>query len=137
MDDTSAMGLDESGCDLGRMAQDQVEWQSTARETGGQSLAVHELHDQEVEAVVLANVMQSANVRVVEAGDHACFALEPLSRFRAMQHSLRQHLHGYGAVEPNIPGSIDLAHTSRAERRLDLVRAETRAGDDGHGQSEL
>ena len=44
----------------------------------GQRVALQILHDQEVDPVLLADVMQSANVRVVQAGDGLGLALEPL-----------------------------------------------------------
>ena len=132
MDDSRAMRLDERVGNLGRTAQDLVERERSASETGGQGLAAHELHDQKVHAVVLTDVIQRANVRMAEAGDHSRFALESLAQLDPMQNLLREHLHRNGPVEPNIPGPIDLAHASRAERGLNLVRAKTGTRADGH-----
>ena len=116
---------------------DLVEWESAASETGGQRLTLHEFHDQEVDAFVLADIMERADVRVVQAGDHSGFAFEPLARLRAVQNPVRQHLHRNSSVEPNITGPIDLTHAARAERGLDLVPAQASTRDNGHAKAGL
>ena len=44
----------------------------------GQRLALQLLHDQEVDPVLVADVVQGANVRVAQAGDGLGLALESL-----------------------------------------------------------
>jgi hypothetical protein len=41
---------------------------------------------------------------------------------------LRQNLDCNGTIQARIAGTIDLAHAARAERRLNFVGAEFRAG---------
>src|SRR5262245_45017404 len=43
-----------------------------------------------------------------------------------------EHLDGNAAAQPRIARAVDLAHTARAERRDDLVRAEASAWGQGH-----
>ena len=50
---------------------------STTLQTLGERLTLEELHDQEGHAVLLADVVNRADVRVTEAGDRPRFTLEP------------------------------------------------------------
>ena len=59
------------------MARGFVEGQGTTREAIGQRLAVEQLHHQEVDAVLMPDVVDGADVRVVQRGNRARFALEP------------------------------------------------------------
>ena len=43
----------------------------------------------------------------------------------------RFDLDGYVAIEASVPGIIDFAHRAGPKGRLDLVRAEARAGREG------
>jgi len=49
----------------------------------------------------------------------------------------RQNLDGNGAVEPGVLGAIHLAHTSRAERRLNFIRTKFRTRGEGHSCVQL
>ena len=64
----------------------------------GQRLPVEILHDQEVDPVLGADVMERANVRVVQAGDGLRLALEPPLQIRVRSDVLGEHLDGDGAV---------------------------------------
>ena len=69
---------------------------------------------------------------VVQGGDRAGFALEPLLQVGIGRDMLGQHLDGDGAVQAGVGGLVDLAHAPCAEGGLDLVRAECGAGLEGH-----
>ena len=43
-----------------------------------------------------------------------------------------QDLDGHGAVQPGVPGLVDLSHAAGANQRDDLVGAQACAGDEGH-----
>jgi hypothetical protein len=43
-----------------------------------QGFPFDQFHDQEVHAILMTDVMESANVRMREFGDSFCFALQPL-----------------------------------------------------------
>ena len=75
----------------------------------GQRLPVEILHDPEVDPVLRADVMEGADVRVVQGGDGAGFALEPLLQVRVIGDMLGQHLDGNGAVQAGVAGLVDLA----------------------------
>ena len=59
------------------MARGFVKGQGTAREAIGQRLAVEQLHHEVVHAVLMPDVVDGADVRVVQRGDGARLALEP------------------------------------------------------------
>ena len=98
----------------------------------GQRLAFEELEDEVVEIAVASDVVDRADVRIVERGDGARFLFEAPARFRVRRERAGQHLHRHGPIEPRITGAIDLAHAACAERRDDLVRTETGAGLERH-----
>ena len=84
------------------------------------------------EAVVLADIVERADVRVSEGRDRARFALESLAELRVGGKDARENLDGDGAVESRVAGPVDLAHAAGAERRHDFVRAEADSGHQGH-----
>ena len=93
-----------------------------------QRLAVEQLHDEERRAVVLADVVESTDVRVGQLGDGPRFTVEPFAELRTGGECGRQDLDGDGAIEPRVTGFEHLAHATGADRREDLVGAEAWAG---------
>jgi hypothetical protein len=89
----------------------------------GQRFALHVLHHQEVGVAGAADVVQRADVRVIERGDRACLALEALAQLGRGREMGRKHLDRHVAPEARIAGAVDLAHAAGAERAEDLVRA--------------
>ena len=71
----------------------------------------------------MADVMESADVRMIQAGNGASFALEPLSQFRTISKMRRQNLDGDNAVEAGILGAVNLTHPARANTGEDFVGA--------------
>ena len=63
--------------DFDRPRERLVERQRSFRQPRRKRFAVHELHDQKVDALVVADVVNGADVRVVERGDGARLAFEP------------------------------------------------------------
>ncbi len=61
------MGLVEGVSDLGAVAQHLIGWQRAFLESLGQRLALEVLHHQEHRAVLLAHVVERADVRMVQA----------------------------------------------------------------------
>ncbi len=61
---------------------------------------------------------------MVQAGDGLGFPLEALAEIRVGGHMRGEHLDGDGAVEAGVGRLVDLTHTARAERGVDLVGAE-------------
>jgi hypothetical protein len=92
------------------------------------SLSLEKLHHEERMALVLADVVQGTDVRMLEPGHRAGFALEALAPHRVGGQRRRQHLDRHRPVEPGVARLEDLAHAAFADQRQDLVRAETRTG---------
>jgi hypothetical protein len=89
---------------------------------------IDQLHHEVIGITRAADVVQHADVRMVERRDGPRLALEPRADFRAGREMLRQHLDGNVAPEPRIAGAIHLAHPAGAERRHDFVGAEAGSG---------
>ena len=64
-----------------------------------------------------ADVVERADVRMIELRDRARFAIEPLAELRIGGEQVRQDLDRDDAIEAGIAGFVDLAHAARAERR--------------------
>ena len=98
----------------------------------GKRLALEQLHDDEVDTVLATDVVERADVRMVQARDRARLLLEALLELGVIGKMRRQHLDGDGAIEPCVPGFVDLAHTAGADGREDLERTELCSGFERH-----
>ena len=78
------------------------------------------------------HVVHGEDVRMVQSPDRPGFLLEPAQPLRIGRHRLGQHLDRHLASEPRVLRPIHLPHPARAERREDLVGAQTGAGCQGH-----
>ena len=112
-----------------------IERQRALLQPLGQRVAVQELHDQEVDAVLVPNVEEGANVRVVQAGDGLGLALEPLLEIGVRGDVPGEDFDGDGAVQTGVSRFVDFAHAARAEGGFDLVGAECGTGIEWHGSA--
>jgi hypothetical protein len=122
MDDPMAMGLVERIRDLDGVAQCAIERQRTLLESGRERLALQVLHDEELDAVLVPNIVKYADVGMIERADGPRFPLEPLLEFRVSRQLRREHLDRDCPRESSVAGLVDLAHATRTEKRFDLVR---------------
>jgi hypothetical protein len=81
----------------------------------------------------LADVIQGADVGVVQSRYGLRFALEAGAAIRVGAELGRQHLDGDAAVEAGVAGLEDPAHSTLADDRLKFVGAEAGAGTQCHG----
>jgi len=79
-----------------------------------------------------ADVMQRADVRVVQAGDGLRLALEPLLQIGVGGDVLRQDFDGDGAIQSRIPRPVHLSHAPGSDRSEDFIRAEPGAFNQSH-----
>ena len=86
------------------------------------------LHDQEVDAVLVADVVKRTDAGVGERRDGARLALESLPPLRIRGHLRRQHLQRDRPTQPRIASAIHLTHAAGANQRLDFERAEPHPG---------
>ena len=84
--------------------------------------AFHELHHQ----VVGSDVVQSADVGVVEPGDDGRLTREPVGE------RLVGHLDCDRSIQAAVGRPLDLAHASGGDHFVDFVRAEARPVRQGH-----
>ena len=80
---------------------------------------------------MLADIVECADVRMIEGADRLGFAFEPLATIGVGGGFVGQNLDRDGAIEPAVGRSIDFAHAARAKRRNDFIGTETRAGRRG------
>ena len=95
------------------------------RQRALQGLALDVLHHQ----VVRPDIVQGADVGVVQRGYGAGFALEAFGEVRARE------LHGDGAVESGVAAFVHFAHPARADGDENFVWSQTGSGSQGHGVS--
>src|SRR5262249_30135261 len=98
----------------------------------GERLPFQELHDEVLDAILVADVVERADVRMRELGDRLRLPFEPLPYILAPGEMLRQDLDCNRALQPRVPRLVDLAHPSRANGREDLVGSESGAGRESH-----
>src|SRR4051812_48652589 len=78
-------------------------------------LAVQILHNQIVRPVVLADVMQRADVRMIEGRNRACLPLKPAAQIAILGDVSGKHFDGDGAIEARVAGSVDLTHAAHTD----------------------
>ena len=106
-------------------------------QTVGECLAFQELHDEVLGLALTSHVVERADVRVRQLRDRLRLTLQTLARLGRRGQPRGQDLDRDLAAEPRVFGAVDLAHSARAERREDLVRAETGAVSQRHGFGRL
>src|ERR1700722_1426984 len=106
--------------------------QRTLLEPLVQCLAFQVLHHQEVDPIVMANVVQRADVRMAQAGDGLSFALEAFMELRITGEMFGQDFDGDSPVEPRVASAVYLAHAARTNNRNDLVWAQPSRGRERH-----
>ena len=132
MDDARTVRPVERRRDLDRRLERLVDRESALRQPIRQRLALEILHDEERGAVLLAHVVQRADVRMIELRDRAGLAIEALAELRVGREGVRENLDRDRAIEPRVAGFVDLAHPAGADERQDFVRAEASAGGQRH-----
>ena len=73
---------------------------------------------------LLADVVDGADVGMVQCGSGLGFALEARERLRVAGNVFRQELQGDEAVEPSVLGLVDHTHAAAAELLDDAVVAQ-------------
>ena len=89
-----------------------------------QRAAFQILHGDEGAAVLLADVVNGADVGMVQSGGGPRFALEPAQRLPVARQVVRQELEGHEATESSVLRFVDHAHAAAAELLDDAVVGE-------------
>src|SRR5208282_269216 len=87
----------------------------TPRDAVLQGQPVKKLHGDERLPVLLADVMNRANVGVVQGGSGSCFATETLQGLRVLRDLVGEKLQGDETMQPGVLSFIDHAHAPAAE----------------------
>ena len=116
MDDALPVRLVEGVRDLNRVLQRLIERQRAFLQARRERLPLQILHDQEVNSVLLADVMQCAAVWMIQGGDGAGFALEALAEIGLSSNARGQDFDGDGAIEPRVSCSGVWLERSRRAR---------------------
>ena len=95
--------------------------QRAAREPRAQRLALQQFLHDVGRPLVLAELVDGRDVRVVQPARGLRLLLEPAHAFGVLRERGRQHLDRDGPLELSVPRAADLAHASGAEEREDLV----------------
>jgi hypothetical protein len=94
-----------------------------------QRLALKKFHGDEMPAFVLVDVVDCADVWVIQGRGRLGFTLESLQRLAVPGQRLGQELQGNWAFEPGVLGLIHYAHSALAQLFDDLIAAgKDRAG---------
>ena len=97
-----------------------------AAELPAQAAAVDELQREEGMAVVLADLVDLHDVRVLQRGQCPCLDLKPGHILRGSLRSRRDHFERHDAIQLPLPRLVDLAHASFAEHAQHLVACDFR-----------
>jgi hypothetical protein len=115
VDDPLGVGGVESVGELDAEIEQRVVLRGSRRDAVPEGLALEPLHADEGLALVLADVVDGADVRVVEGGSGPGLALESLPGLAVGEQAFREELEGDAAPEPRVLGLVDDAHASAAE----------------------
>ncbi len=137
MDDPLPMRLTQCVGDLDSVAQELVERQRSALEALRQGLAFHALHHQEVHAVLMPDVVQRADVRMIQTRDCLGLALEALAPFGIAGEVCGQDFDRHCSIQPRVARPVNFSHPARAQRRDDLVGTQFCAIRQGHSWERL
>jgi hypothetical protein len=95
--------------------------ETIGRDPAAERLALEALHHDERAALVLADVVDRADVRVVERRGRLRLALEALASGLVLEVRFRQELHRHRAVKARVLGLVDDAHPAGAQPLDDAV----------------
>ena len=109
---------------LDRDVEDLAKRQRAAREPLAQRLALDELRDEEPRAVVIADLVDGEDVRMIERRSGARFVQEAAHPLRIAGELRPQHLERDRPSQRRIDGLVDLTHPAAAEQVLNLVAAD-------------
>ena len=142
VDDTVTMRGAERVCDLGGVAHHVAKRETlppgTARvsaqsgEPHRQGLSLHVLHHQVVNSVGVTDIVQDADVRVIQRGNRACLTFKPMLQIGSWRKMLRENLDGDRAAQASVCGSVDLTHAAFANFGDKLMGPEPGAWIEGH-----
>ena len=86
------------------------QWKRFPMDVTAQRFPVNEFHGDESPSVLLANVIDRANARMIQSRCGSRFAAKSLQHLRVLRHFLWQEFQSNGAGQPCVHGLIDHSH---------------------------
>jgi hypothetical protein len=96
-----------------------------------EALALQLLHDDKGMAVVVLDIVDGADVRVVQAGRRPRFAFEAVQRLAVADHVVRDELQGHMPAEAKVFSLINNAHASATDFPDDAIVGDRLADHEG------
>ena len=90
----------------------------------GQRATVDELHHDVVDAAIVFDFVDRADVRMIERRRGTRFLSEAAKHVGVGGDRTRQHLDGHRARQPCVQSAVDTSKAARADKALDFVGAE-------------
>src|SRR6185503_14004812 len=115
VDDAFGVGRLEAVGELDAEADDLIDRQRAESELGLEPLAGDQLQHQEIDPRVAAELVDRADIRMVQAGDGERFAVEAAAGAVVSEHAGRQHLQRDVAIEMLVVGAVDDTHPAGAD----------------------
>ncbi len=122
------MGRIECFRDLDSEAQQFIGGQGPAGDSVFEITAFQQFHDEQRLAVKLHDIVDRANVRMIQRGGGACLASKAFEVSRIAGTHVTQEFHGDVTAESHIFGAIDNTHTAGTKRRFNLIGSDRQAG---------
>src|SRR5262249_7605078 len=110
-----------------------IQRQTAMRDDGGKGLALDKFHRQKRHVIEAIDRVHSDDVWVVQRGCSERLLFESTKAIPIAREHVADNLQGHVAPELNISRAIHVAHPAAAEERHDVVRPESRAGSQRHG----
>jgi hypothetical protein len=121
MDDPAGVGFVQRAGQPSDDVHRVLQVQATIAQQIGQRAARHVTHDQERLAVMLAEVVNGDDGRMLEGGDDARFALEASTGCRLVAQITEQDLDRDIAADDGVVGQIDHRHAAVTQLGFDLI----------------
>jgi hypothetical protein len=128
VDDTLFVCCVERVSHLYAQLQQQIHRQRLAPDTMFERLPFEMLHHDEEPAVLLPDLMNRADVRVIQRRRGACLSLKSLQRIGIARQFLGQKLQGDVAAEARVLSFVDDSHSAATESLDDFVVGNDLAG---------
>jgi hypothetical protein len=130
VDDAAPVRLVQSLGDLQRHLDGHVAGTPALRQASGQQLALHQFHDDEGRALVLADVVHRGDVGRGQRGSGAGLVEQAGAGRSVVLDGAREELERDPAAEPCVLGGEDVAHRARTQALGDAVVQHLRACHD-------
>jgi hypothetical protein len=115
MDDTFGVSGVECVGDVERDGKHRFQVHGASVDRVLESFALEALHSDEGVATVFANVVNGANVGMIQSGSSFSLASKTLESLRIVRDVLRQKFQGNEAIEPRVLGFVNHTHTTAAK----------------------